>query len=139
MMRLLVVLLSLVFSTNLYAAESIEHNGKQGIFIEDEAAKRLLLKVETELPALENQVILLQKQIDLQKQLLLISKEKFEAEQQITVVWKKNYETVIKQNAEYEEQDQFQHYVGAAIFVGGILTGAATVYLSSLVLENINR
>lgn len=137
MTKWLVVLLSLASSV-VWAAEPIEHNGKNGVFIEEAKARELLEKVSVELPSVQKQNELLRKQVELQSQLLDIAKKKYETEQQISLSWQENYESIAQRIEALNEQDRFHAYVGWGIFVGGVLVGAATVYLSSLVLENVS-
>ena len=137
MTKWLVVLLSLA-SSAVWAAEPIEHNGKKGVFIEEEKARELLEKVSVELPSVQKQNELLRKQVELQSQLLDIAKKKYETEQQIALSWQENYKSISQRIEDLDEQDRFNTYVGWGIFVGGVLVGAATVYLSSLVLENVS-
>jgi len=139
MMRSLIVLLSLVFSFNVFAAESIVYNGKRGVFIEEEEAKKLLQKVEVEFPSLQKQNELLAKELKLKTEMDTIYNERIKTEEEIVKKWQDNYGILSKQLAGYKSEDDLNHYIYVGLFSGGTLIGCLVMYAASLVLENINK
>jgi hypothetical protein len=136
-MKSLVIFLSLVFSTSLYAAEPVTlPDGRTGIFIESDKAKKLLEAVEVELPALRKENELLKREIELYKNLENIAEMKMKNEEQIANKWKQNYELTLKRTSELEAKDDFRFYIDVGIFVFGTLTGGGAMYLSSLLVAN---
>jgi hypothetical protein len=135
----LLVLASLVSSSIAFAAEPITYNGRQGVFIEAEQAKKLLEIVEVEYPALKREADLLRAQVEAQKQLIEIEKRQAEIEAQISGKWKTAYDAAITAAESERHKNDMFGYVSMGVFLGGTLAGAAIMYASSMALANIPR
>lgn len=137
MTKLLLVLASLVFSGTIFAAEPIEHNGKKGVFIEQENANQLLQKVGVELPACQNENKLHQKQLVVYHNIINLTEKESALNEQAAEKWRKAFDAVVEENAKLRESDDFRMYVYAGLFVGGIITGALSMYGASMLLSNL--
>lgn len=135
----LLVLASLVSSTIAFAAEPITYNGRQGVFIEAEQAKKLLEIVEVEYPALKKEADLLRAQVEAQKQLIEIEKRQAAVESEIAGKWKTAYETAVTATENERHKNDLFAYTSMAVFLGGTVVGAVMMYASSMALANIPR
>lgn len=135
-MKSLIVLLSLVFSLPAFSAEKITHNGAEGVFLEKEEAGKLLAIVEVELPSLKNQKILLEEEVQKQKELIEITEDRLKVEKEISETWKKAFEASSKDPVETAPTEETPFYVYIGLFVGGTIVGAAIMYGASCILDN---
>lgn len=135
MLRWLSVLLILVSSSVCLGAEEIVYNGEKGVFFEEQEAKEALKQLE-ELPSLRRQKALLEKEVEKYKELDKLTEEKAQVATDIGESWKKNYEALAASIKETEDDD-LDTYIGMGIFAAGVVVGASFVFLSSLVLKNI--
>ena len=136
MLKWLSVLLILVSSSVCFGADEIVYNGKKGVFIEEEASKKMLHQLEEELPSLRRQKVLLKQEVEKYKELDVLTEKKADVATEIGDSWKKNYETLAENIAETED-DGLDIYIGIGIFTVGVIVGTGLVFLSSLVLKNI--
>jgi len=137
MKRLLVGLVIWAFSSTALAAEPIVHNGQEGVFFTTEQAKKLLEKVEVELPALQAENALLKKEVAISKALQSVLDERLKAESEISNKWQENYKASLKELSKYRSRNDIKFYIYAGIFITGTITGGLIMYGSSLLVRNI--
>ena len=137
MKKLLIVLLLSAFSPIANAAESIVHDDKKGIFIEEKEANKLMQIIDVELPSLKKQVELLKKENKIQTEITTLTKMELNTETQISGKWKSVAESNAKELAKKNIKDRVLVYISIGFFVSGTATGAAIMYIASRLLNNI--
>lgn len=138
-MRKLLLVCLISVSSPAFAAEPITYDGREGVFFEAEAAKKVLQITETDYPAAKREVELLQTQIEQQKQLQTLTEQKQAVDQEIAERWKTAYEQAVASSEHEREKSNMFEWIAIGVFVGGTLTGAGIMYLASLVLANIEQ
>jgi len=137
MNSLLPVLIICSLKINLISAIPIEYNGVDGIFLTNEESKKLLTQVEVEIPLLKDEIKLLKKQIEVEERIRKDITDAVKVEEKISLAWKKNYETSLKEIEMLKRKDRTRLYVYTGLFIGGTLLGAGVMYISSMLIKNI--
>jgi len=137
MMRFLLVLMSLAFSTGAIAAEKCKAaDGREMYCFEPEKAREMLKIIDVEVPSLKRTIAKQQSKIDAQEELLKIKDEKFKVQEDITKKWKDNFENLSIQMAAMNDDERVEAYVDVGIFLLGTLVGGGIMYTSSLLVSN---
>ena len=138
MNSLLSVSIVCLLKLSLISSIPIEYNKQKGIFLTEEESKTLLLKAEVELPALKEEFLAVKKQLEIERSIKDDIKKAGEIELKISEVWKKNYELSLKEIELLKRKERMRLYIFTGLFVGGTLLGASTMYISSMLVKNVN-
>ena len=123
-----------LFCVQLSAAEVVEHNGKMGLWFEEDAAKRLLQK-EVDYDNLQLKLKLLELKMDEMEVLLTVAKRQRDLESEMALNWKNAFSDEsalrLKEQTRYESIiNKKEKWYRSPIFwgcVGFIVGSAATI------------
>ena len=135
-MKLLLSLLILAFSTSAFAAEKIVHEGEEGVFIKKAEAAEMTAQLK-EYQSQKKQIELLNKNVELCEGLNDLKDDKFETQESIATAWHEAFKSAQQQVSEDDSRDDVRFYIYVGLFVGGTIVGAAIMYGSSSLLNNI--
>ena len=135
---LFLTLLVLLVPFNALSAEVVEHNGKVGLWFDEETATRMLQDLE-EYKKMKNELVpQLELKIEKQDLLLDITKQELEVQARLSEVWQKNFqdsedlrirETSALRKA-LEKKDSWYRSPALYLALGLLAGGALSVGLS---------